>query len=93
MSEIIYSHTSLRQSVEDINGIVRNINDEIDVLVAQAKIAMTNWTRRDSERYLSDVHQIQDLINGLSGTLGQLGHAVGESARHFDDLDDSIVAS
>lgn len=93
MSEIIYSHTSLRQSVEDINGIVRNINDEIDVLVAQAKIAMTHWTRRDSERYLSDAHQIQDLIDGLSGTLGQLGQAVGEGARHFDELDDPIVAS
>lgn len=93
MSEVIYSYTSLRRGVEDINGIVRNINDEIEVLVAQAKIAMTSWTLHDAERYLNDAQQIQQLIDGLNGTLDQLGQAVGESARQLTEVDCKLAAS
>ena len=93
MSEVIYSYTSLRRGVEDINGIVRNINDEIEVLVAQAKVAMTSWTPHDAERYLNGAHQIQQLIDGLNGTLDRLGQAVGESTRQLTEADGKLAAS
>lgn len=91
--QITYHYSSLQQSVEDIHGIVQNINNEVDELASQAKNAMANWTSRGSDQYQSDVQKIQQDLDNIDHTLGQLSLSIGESATAFSDLDNKVAQS
>jgi WXG100 family type VII secretion target len=91
--QITYNYSSLQQSVQDIHGIVQNINNEIDDLASQAKTAMANWTMNGSDQYQSDVQKIQTDLDNIDHTLDQLSVAIGESASSFNDLDNKVAQS
>ena len=91
--QITYHYASLQQSVDDIHGIVQNINNEIDDLASQAKTAMANWTMQGSAQYQDDVKKIQGDLDNIDHTLDQLSAAIGESATAFNDLDNKVAQS
>jgi WXG100 family type VII secretion target len=90
---ITYNYTSIHQSIQDIHGIVANINQEVDDLASAAKKAMANWTMTGSDVYQQDVQKIQQDLDNLDNTLTAFAAAMGESAQNFQDLDNKVAQS
>lgn len=90
---ITYHYSSIQQSIQDIHGVVNNINTEIDDLAATAKKAMAGWTMQGSDVYQQDVQKIQSDLDSLDSTLTAFAIAMGDSAQQFTDLDNKVAQS